>query len=241
MADSASGARDFALVCLEAYAKTCAIVKPNVAFFEQYGSAGVGALEEVLAAARKEGILVLADAKRGDISSTSAAYARGWLGEQSPLRSDAITLVAYLGAGALRPFFDAAAASGRGVFVLVRSSNEEGRAIQLARTDNLTSVEETLLAEVAARGETVGAVVGLAKGVRPLALPLGSFYLAPGLGIQGARWQEVRRQFAGLGSTPVVVNMSRSLCAHGPSVGDLYEAAARARDAAAAELRPTRD
>jgi orotidine-5'-phosphate decarboxylase len=101
--DSAAGAVEFGTRCVEAFAPHISVVKPNVAFFEQYGAAGLSALESVLAAARDAGLLTLADAKRGDIASTNAAYARAWLSPDSPLAVDAMTVTPYLGARALDP------------------------------------------------------------------------------------------------------------------------------------------
>ena len=129
----ADGLASFGLAACEAFAGVVPVVKPQVAFFERWGSAGLSALEEVMAAAREAGLLVIADAKRADIGSTMEAYASAWLDPASPLVADAVTVVPYLGIGALAPAFDLAAASGRGVIVVVRSSNPEGRSLQEAR------------------------------------------------------------------------------------------------------------
>ena len=102
------GLRTFTLRCVEAFGETAAVVKPQVAFFERFGSRGFAVLEEALAGLREQGCLSLADAKRGDIGSTMAGYAQAWLGEDSPLRSDAVTVSPYLGVGALSPVFDLA-------------------------------------------------------------------------------------------------------------------------------------
>ena len=154
--DSADGLRSFGLSCVEAFAGTVPVIKPQVAFFERWGSAGIGALESVIVAAREAGLLVIADAKRGDIGSTMEAYASAWLDPASPLAADAVTLVPYLGIGALRPAIDLAAASGRGAIVVVRSSNPEGRSIQEATTaagpghgPGGPSVEDALLGAIA--------------------------------------------------------------------------------------------
>ena len=104
-----------------------------MAFFESYGSAGFAVLERTIAALRAAGVLVLADAKRGDIGSTMAAYAEAWAGH-SPLAVDAVTASPYLGFGSLDPLFDLAASNGRGVFVLAATSNPEGASVQRART-----------------------------------------------------------------------------------------------------------
>ena len=115
---SADGVAAFSDICVEAFAGF-AIVKPQVAFFEAYGSAGFAVLERTIARLQEAGVLVLADAKRGDIGSTMAAYAQAWAGD-SPLAADAVTASPYLGFGSLQPLLDVAAAHGRGVFVLCR-------------------------------------------------------------------------------------------------------------------------
>jgi orotidine-5'-phosphate decarboxylase len=236
--DSAAGAVEFGTRCVEAFAPHISVVKTNVAFFEQYGAAGLSALESVLAAARDAGLLTLADAKRGDIASTNAAYARAWLSPDSPLAVDAMTVAPYLGARALDPFVDMARQHGRGVFIVVRSSNPEGRAVQLTRGDDGRTLEVALLDEVAGRGEVVGAVIGLMSDEPPLALVGGSFYLAPGLGTQGATWADLGTQFGGMASTPVVANLSRVLVEVGPDPGALRDAALRAKEEIAAQLCP---
>ncbi|MGB3664669.1 orotidine-5'-phosphate decarboxylase, partial [Mycolicibacter algericus] len=118
---TADGLAAFSDTCVTAFAGF-AVVKPQVAFFEAYGSAGYLVLERTIAALREAGVLVLADAKRGDIGSTMAAYAAAWAGE-SPLAADAVTASPYLGFGSLRPLLDTAAAHRRGVFVLAATSN----------------------------------------------------------------------------------------------------------------------
>lgn len=99
--DDARGVRDFGLRTVEAAAGRVALVKPQVSFFERFGSRGVAAMEDVLAAARAADLLVIADAKRGDIGSTMGDYARAWLTPGSPLEADALTVSPFLGVGAL--------------------------------------------------------------------------------------------------------------------------------------------
>ena len=110
------------------------MVKPQVAFFEAFGARGFAVLERTIGALQASGVLVLADAKRGDIGSTMAAYADAWAGD-SPLAADAVTASPYLGFGSLQPLLDTAAAHGRGVFVLAATSNPEGASVQRAKTD----------------------------------------------------------------------------------------------------------
>src|SRR5205807_937570 len=100
---SADGLERFAMTCVEALAPEIAVLKPQSAFFEAFGSRGVAVLEQIIAAGRAAGALVVVDAKRGDIGSTMAAYAEAYLGDDSPLAGDAVTLSPYLGFGSLQP------------------------------------------------------------------------------------------------------------------------------------------
>lgn len=127
------GLESFTMRCVEAFSTTVALVKPQVAFFESYGSRGFAVLEKAIAALHDAGTLVLADAKRGDIGSTMAAYADAWLGETSPLRCDAVTVSPYTGFGALEPVLDLAEHQGQGVYVLAATSNPEAETVQSAR------------------------------------------------------------------------------------------------------------
>ncbi|MEA9985101.1 MULTISPECIES: orotidine-5'-phosphate decarboxylase [Subtercola] len=131
---TAAGVREFGLRVVDAAAGRVGIVKPQVAFFELFGSAGVAALEEVMAAARAAGLLVIADAKRGDIGTSAEAYGRAWLQPGSPLEADAVTLTAYAGVGSLQAVFDLAESTGKGAFVLSATSNPESFTLQSART-----------------------------------------------------------------------------------------------------------
>ena len=244
--DSGPGLRDFGLRCVEAFDGVVSVVKPQVAFFERHGSAGLAALESVIAAARSAGFVVIVDAKRGDIGSTMEAYASAWLDPASKLAGDAVTAVPYLGMGALQPMFDLAAAHRRGVIVVVRTSNPEGRSLQQAHSGagRGPAVEDMLLADIAARNRsgglppgTVGAVVGAT--LRPSAFPLpelGGPILAPGVGAQGAGAAEVGSLFAGCPLGSVVASASRSVLAAGPEVADLAAAAAEAQQAMAKAL-----
>ena len=252
--DSADGLASFGLRCVEAFAGVVPVVKPQVAFFERWGAAGLGALETVMAAARQAGLLVIADAKRADIGSTMEAYASAWLDPASPLVADAVTVVPYLGIGALAPAFDLAAASGRGVIVVVRSSNPEGRSLQEAvlsqavlsgrsgseagvSVDRVSvdrvSVEDSLLQEIADLNHgglpvpgTVGAVIGATLEPSHFELAgLGGVILAPGLGAQGGTAAGAARLFSGCPPHSVLANVSRTVLAAGPDQGALTEAA----------------
>ncbi len=242
----AGGLRQFGLRCVEAFAGEVPVVKPQVAFFERCGAAGLAAYEAVIAGARAAGLLVIGDAKRGDIGSTMEAYASAWLDPDSTLAADAVTAVAYLGIGALQPLFDLAGATGRGVIVVVRSSNPEGRVLQEARIDGGKgpAVEDWLLGEIAALNAgggvppgTVGAVVGATLDPSAFALAgLGGVVLAPGVGAQGAGPTEVARLFGGCPPGSVLASASRSILSAGPNVTSLADAARQARDEMGAAL-----
>ena len=116
------------MTAVEAFAGAAAVVKPQSAFFERHGSKGIAVLEQVIAACREEGALVLLDVKRGDIGSTVQAYADAYLDPVSPLAVDAVTASPFLGIGSLDPLIDTALANDAGVFVLALTSNPEGAA-----------------------------------------------------------------------------------------------------------------
>jgi orotidine-5'-phosphate decarboxylase len=243
-----SGLERFAMTCVEAFAGRVAVVKPQSAFFEVFGSRGVAVLERVLADLRDAGTLTILEAKRGDIGSTMAAYAQAFLSDEGPGRADALTVSPFLGYGSLRPALDVAAATGRGVFVLALTSNPEGPQVQHAQTPQ-GSVAGAVVAGAAAdnagaaaRGEMghVGLVVGATVGdaVTRLGLDLASSaapLLAPGLGAQGAGPGDLRAVF-GDAVGNVLPNVSRSVLSTGPSVQALAAAAARDADSVRAAL-----
>lgn len=236
LSDDVTGLERFAQVCVGALAGEVAVLKPQVAFFEAHGSAGVAVLERTIAAAQQAGALVLADAKRGDIGSTMAAYARAWLAEDSPLAADAVTLSPYLGAGALAPALTLAEENGRGVFVLALTSNPDGAAVQRAVTHGGTTVAQAVVDELAARnvGATpmgsAGIVVGATVSAPLLDLSrLNGPVLAPGFGAQGAGVADLVRLF-GRERTHVLATSSRDVLRHGPDMESLRSAAARVRD-----------
>lgn len=227
--DDVAGLRAFCRTCVDAFAGAVAVVKPQVAFFERHGSAGLAELERLIAEATDAGLLVIADAKRGDIDSTAAAYADAWLDPASPLAADAVTAHPYLGLGALHPLVRLAAAHGRGVLVVARSSNPEGRGLQQALTSAGVGVEDMLLAEIAALNAsaevpegTVGAVVGATLEPSTFALPqLKGIILAPGLGAQGAGPADVAARFAECALGTVLPSSSRGVLRSGPRPEEL--------------------
>jgi orotidine-5'-phosphate decarboxylase len=240
--DDANGAERFARTVVEALADTVPLVKPQVAFFERFGAAGIAALERTISDARAAGLLVLTDAKRGDIGTTAEAYARAFLNPAAPLFSDALTVSPYLGFGSLQPFLDAAHDNGCGVFVLALTSNPEGPEVQHARTPDGRTVAGTLLAHVAAANAgaapqgSVGVVVGATIGRTGEDLAVNGPILVPGLGAQGGGADDLRRIFAGV-SGHVVPAVSREILRAGPSISGLRAAADEAVGAFAAALR----
>jgi len=219
----ATGARDFGLRVVEAAAGRAGIVKPQVAFYERFGAAGISALEEVLAAARAAGLLVIADAKRGDIGSTMAGYAAAWTGE-GPLAADAVTVSPYLGSASLAETNTTARAAGAGLFLLAATSNPEAAELQTARTASGATVAATIVERVREwnTGETLGStgvVIGATVDLDALGLDreslVGVPILAPGFGAQGARYADVRDLF-GPATGGVLLSASRSILAAGP-------------------------
>ncbi len=234
--DTADGLARFADTCVAALGEQVAVLKPQVAFFERFGSAGFAVLERTVAAAREAGALVLADAKRGDIGSTMTAYARAWLADGSPLAADAVTLSPYLGVGALAPALELAEATGRGVFVLALTSNPEGAALQRAVSLDGTSVAQAVVDALGRRNAAVegpggaGIVLGATVGTHGLDLThLDGPVLAPGFGAQGAGVAELVALFGDQWDR-VLPTSSRDVLRHGPDVGALAAAAARVRD-----------
>ncbi|WP_122261075.1 orotidine-5'-phosphate decarboxylase [Ornithinimicrobium cerasi] len=245
--DTPDGLRSLGEAVLEAAEGRCAAVKPQSAFYERHGAAGVAVLEEVLAGCRDRGLLSVLDVKRGDIGSTMAGYAEAYLAEGRPLAADSVTLSPYLGYGSLRPAVELARRGGRGVWVLGLTSNPEGRDVQLV---GQPSVAARVVAEVARDNAglvpfgDVGLVVGATLGATPGELGVdvvaaAAPVLAPGVGAQGAGAEDVARTFAGM-TERVLVPVSRGVLSAGPDAvalrdrvsrwsEELREALARAR------------
>lgn len=227
--DSAAGAERMGRDVVAAAAGVAACVKPQISFFERFGSAGFVALERVLSDAREAGLLVVGDVKRGDIGSTFAAYADAWLSPGSPLEVDAMTVAPYMGFETAAGAFPYVRDHGKGLFVLAATSNPEAKLVQTAvRADGRTlaasmvddasewNARERPGAQVGSIGVVLGATLNLAdfdidtvERSGP-ALPV----LAPGFGHQGARIEDVAQIFGGIGHA-VLANESRSILAGG--------------------------
>lgn len=243
--DTPAGLEKFSLTTLEAFVEasdTIAAIKPQVALFERFGSAGFAVLERILAEASEANLLTISDAKRGDIGSTMEGYAEAWLTDGSLLASDAVTLSPYLGYESLRPAIDLARKNNRGVFVLGLTSNPEGASIQHTGGAG-ASVAGDIINRVTADNEqeshdlgSIGLVIGatVAQQARELEIDLAATrapLLAPGYGSQGATAQDLKNGFKNAWPQ-VLVNTSRAVLHAGPSVSDLV----RAMGAAQADL-----
>jgi orotidine-5'-phosphate decarboxylase len=229
----ADGLAKFCDVCVAAFADF-AVVKPQVAFFEAFGAQGFAVLERTIGALQAAGVLVLADAKRGDIGSTMAAYADAWAGD-SPLAADAVTASPYLGFGSLQPLLDTAAAHDRGVFVLAATSNPEGASVQRADAGGRTVAQSIVDAAAAVNRElsgSVGVVVGATVSDPPDVSALRGPVLVPGVGAQGGR-PEALGGLGGAHRGQLLPAVSRDVLRAGPEVAAVRAAAERFRDAVA--------
>src|SRR6202167_1049573 len=229
----------FCCAILEACADSVCAIKPQLAFFEARGIDGMRALAEVIALARRLGLLTVADAKRGDIGSTSAAYAEAFLG-YGDFGCDAVTVNPYLGSDAIAPFVTRVR-DGRGLFVLVKTSNPSSGEFQDPVADGAPVWEW-----VARRVEGCGSEFAGPSGLSPVGAVVGATYpqhaararelmphatvLVPGYGVQGATATDAVRA-ARADGTGVVVNASRSLMYAYRQYPDMTPAAAAAHAA----------
>lgn len=221
------GVERFSRDLVAALADQVAVFKPQSAFFEVWGAAGIEALSRVLADIRDAGALALLDVKRGDIGSTMAAYAQAYLAQGAPLSADAITVSPYLGFGALGPALDLAEQNGRGIYVLCRTSNPEGAEIQFATSEGHT-VAQSIVTSAQDRNHSSGQdAVGLVVGATHdnLGVDLTGFtgsVLAPGIGAQGGRMDAIPELF-GAASAQVLPSVSRDVASAGPDPQSLRE------------------
>ena len=202
-----------------------AAFKPQAAFFERFGAAGVAALSRVLADIAQTGALSILDVKRGDIGSTMTAYSQAYLSGETDLSADAITVSPYLGFGSLAPAIELANATGRGIYVLCRTSNPEGTQVQTATRDG-RSVAQQIVAEALAANlnsgtDSVGLVIGGTH--ESLDLDLTGFQgsiLVPGIGAQGGTIGALAGLF-GAAAPQVLPSASREVMRAGPGESDL--------------------
>lgn len=227
LADDISGLRSFANTVLDASVGRVGIIKPQVSFFERHGSAGFEVLENLAARAAETDLVVIMDAKRGDIGTTMDGYFDAWLGKSAPFICDALTVSPYLGFDSLSGVMTNAIDRGKGLFVLAATSNPEGKALQtanvsanktiatdiwerLAKINSVTSAPRTSLG-------SFGAVIGATLDLRGFGLALdepeaalGTPILAPGFGAQGAELADAKRLF-GKNSDALIASVSRSV------------------------------
>lgn len=223
--NNAQGAETCARTMVDALGGQVAAFKPQSAFFESHGSAGVAALERVLADIASTGAMSILDIKRGDIGSTMEAYADAYLADGSPLAADAITLSPYLGFGSLAPAFERAHRYQRGVYVLARTSNPEGGEVQLALSRDASVAQSIIDAATElnhlSRQKAVGLVVGGTHA--DLGCDLSDFngsILVPGIGFQGGRMSDLPGLF-GDAVDQVLAVVGRGVISAGPDAAAL--------------------
>lgn len=225
-----SGVERFCRETVAALGGQVAVFKPQSAFFEVFGSAGLAVLARVLGDVREAGAVSILDVKRGDIGSTMSAYARAYLAPDAELAADSITVSPYLGFGSLRPALDLAHETGRGLFVLCHTSNPEGRGVQFAEYESRTvaqRVVDAASAENAAHGSSdIGLVIGATHDRSGVDLAgFTGWVLAPGIGAQGGTVEGLSAIF-GDAVRRVLPSASRGVLAAGPDHRELRRAAA---------------
>lgn len=233
--ETVSGLERCARGLVEMIGSQIAVFKPQSAFFEVFGSAGIAVLERVLSDIAQCGALSVLDVKRGDIGSTMAGYAKAYLSDGSPLAADAITLSPYLGYESLRPAIDTAISSGRGIYLLSRTSNPEGADVQLAIKDESTVAQKIVDAAIVDNERGHGAVGIVVGGTHcEIGIDLSKFngsILVPGIGAQGGRMADLEINF-GTAMKHVLPTVSREILNLGPDVRKLCDKVIRLKDSA---------
>ena len=231
LSDDVQGLDSFANTVLESAVGRVGIIKPQVSFFERHGSRGFAVLEKIAERAAQTDLLVIMDAKRGDIGTTMDAYFDAWLGQNAPFASDALTVSPYLGFDSLKDTLSGALERGKGVFVLAATSNPEGASVQRATVgqdtlaksiwDSLSEINAVTAAGKAKFG-SFGAVLGATLNLQSFGLSSvldgqaesATPILAPGFGAQGADLSASRQLF-GAASAQVIHSVSRSVLQSG--------------------------
>jgi orotidine-5'-phosphate decarboxylase len=230
---------------IDVVAERVPAVKPQAAFFEELGPAGMIVLGRIIRYAQDRGLLVILDGKRNDIGSTATAYAHGWLGRESPWGADGLTVSPYLGDDSLQPFMDVAAARMAGIFVLVKTSNPGGRMIQDLAADgrpiyrHVAEFVECLAVQTKGESEygAVGAVVGAtypAQLAELRAIMPHTWFLVPGFGSQGGTAADVAAAFGTTGRGAIINNSRGIIFAHSLAPYKERFGAAQWQDAVAA-------
>ncbi len=214
---SAEGARTFAMALLDAAAVQVALVKPQVAYFEQFGAEGFKILAEVMQEASSRELMVIADAKRGDIGSTMTGYANAWLSQEAVFACDALTVSPYLGPESLNETVLTALDNNRGLFVLSATSNPEASGLQAAITAG-SSVAKSVYdyAKTHCTGEvgSIGVVIGATVECSTLGIDTSEVsnvpVLVPGFGSQGVELSSAATVLGSLASVSIC-SVSRSI------------------------------
>ncbi|MFM8927341.1 MAG: orotidine-5'-phosphate decarboxylase [Rhodoluna sp.] len=211
LADSVQGLEYFSFKLLEELSSVVSIVKPQVSFFERFGSSGFAVLEKLLLEAQSQKMFTIVDVKRGDIGSTMDAYGLAWLAKSAPFVADAITVNPFLGLGTIEQTLSVAIEQGKGIFCLCATSNPEALSIQTSQIGGVT-LSQRIATDVAALNDAtrvaksrfgnLGLVVGATVDQLSLGLAIDQErsenltpILAPGFGHQGARLKEAGRTF----------------------------------------------
>ena len=230
--EAACAVLEFNRMVIGAVAGLVPAVKPQFAFYEAMGAPGFAALEQTCALAREAGLMVLADAKRGDIASTAAAYARSILAADGPFQADAVTVNPWMGADTLEPFIDVCAESGGGIFVLVRTTNPGSAFLQHHGSPRAADQVAAVVAEKGAAlcgdsgmssvGAVVGAMTGDEAATLRVAMPA-AWFLVPGVGAQGGGATDAIAGARGDG-LGCLVSSSRGVLYPAPEARALYDA-----------------
>ncbi len=249
-AAAAACTREFSLRIIEAVAEHTAVIKPQSAFFEQLGYEGIHALEDVIRHAHGHELLVLLDAKRGDIGSTAAAYSTAAIGtadlfgERVPvLNADAVTVNPYLGTDSIQPFLETCAHNGKGIFIIAKTSNPSSGELQDRKLKEGIPLYEAVAKQAEAwgsnlRGSCGYSSVGIVAGAtyphqlsRLREILPHTLFLVPGIGAQGGRIRDILPAFAkdGLGA---LLACSRSIIFAWKNSGNEREFASAANKAA---------
>jgi len=223
--------RDFGREVIDIVAPIVPVVKINIAYFEPYHAAGIEAYDELVGHALRQGLIVIGDVKRGDVGHTAERYARAQLSEQespTPKGPDAVTVSGYFGWDGVRPFIEVARDEGKGVFVLVRTSNDSAASVQDILTQDGGKVHEVIAALVTRWAEdsgtlgrsgytSVGAVVATRSAEDAARLRANmprSIFLVPGYGAQGGKAEDFKPYFKEDGTGAIVAAGRSIIYAH---------------------------
>lgn len=225
MGDTSDSLLTFGKAVIDACQGEIGIIKPQVAFFERHGSKGFAVLEELSEYAASAKLLVIIDAKRGDIGTTMDGYFDAWLGKAAPFFADALTVSPYLGFDSLLPTLSEAHERGKGVFILAATSNKEAKELQ-SSTFKGNTVAGTIWNKLNAANRAIdgermgsfGAVIGATVNPESIGISFDSAattpILAPGFGAQGAMLNQFSQLFESATSR-TIATVSRSILSGG--------------------------